>query len=81
MNISSLSLRGFRSYKSGNFEFSPGVNIVCGPNARGKTNLLEGIYMLSGAYSWRSRKRAELVNFGKPRGFDKRQGKLQGQGI
>ena len=63
MNISSLSLRGFRSYKSGSFEFSPGVNIVCGPNARGKTNLLEGIYMLSGAYSWRSRKRAELVNF------------------
>ncbi|PIZ62412.1 DNA replication/repair protein RecF, partial [Candidatus Saccharibacteria bacterium CG_4_10_14_0_2_um_filter_52_9] len=39
--ITDLRLQNFRSYKDSSFELSPGVNIIVGPNASGKTNLLE----------------------------------------
>ncbi len=42
----SLQLQNIRSYKNGIFEFKPGVNIIVGPNASGKTNLLEAISLL-----------------------------------
>lgn len=48
--ISSLRLQNFRSYKDASFEFSEGVNIIIGPNASGKTNILEGlVYVCTGA--------------------------------
>lgn len=63
--ISTIRLRNFRSYKDGSFEFEPGVNIIVGPNASGKTNLLEGVMMLARGGSYRARD-AELVQFDKP---------------
>ncbi len=48
--ISSLRLQNFRSYKDASFEFAEGVNIIIGPNASGKTNILEGlVYICRGA--------------------------------
>lgn len=44
---------------------SPGVNIIVGPNASGKTNLLEAVLVLARGSSYRA-KDAELVKFGKP---------------
>lgn len=41
--ISSLRLQHFRSYTDASFEFNEGVNIIIGPNASGKTNILEGL--------------------------------------
>lgn len=63
--ISSIRLQNFRSYKDGSFEFDPGVNIVVGPNASGKTNLLEGVMVLARGSSFRARD-SELVQFKKP---------------
>src|SRR5581483_5631545 len=63
--ISSVRLQNFRSYKDGSFEFEPGVNIVVGPNASGKTNLLEAVLMLARGSSFRARD-AELVLFNEP---------------
>lgn len=63
--ISTLRLQNFRSYKDGSFEFDPGVNIIVGPNASGKTNLLEAVIVLSRGSSYRARD-AELVRFDKP---------------
>ena len=63
MRIDRLTLKGFRSYEDQTFDFRDGANIVWGDNARGKTNLLEGILLLSGSSSWRTRKRGELINF------------------
>ena len=63
MTIDGLTLDGFRSYDRSSFSFKEGVNIVWGENARGKTNMLEGIMLLSGSTSWRSRKRGDLINF------------------
>ena len=43
--LQTLELTNIRSYSSGLFEFSKGVNIIVGPNASGKTNLLEAVQM------------------------------------
>ena len=43
MRILDLSLTGFRNYESFVCDFSPGVNLIVGQNAQGKTNLLEAI--------------------------------------
>jgi len=63
--IASVRLQNFRSYANDSFEFDPKVNIVVGPNASGKTNLLEGILVLSRGGSYKA-KDAELVRFKKP---------------
>ena len=41
--IDNIRLQNFRSYGDDTFEFGAGVNIIVGPNASGKTNLLESI--------------------------------------
>ena len=45
--LQTLALRNFRSYDNGLFEFKPGVNIIVGANASGKTNLLEAIHYIA----------------------------------
>ncbi len=62
--IDSIQLQNFRSYKDESFEFDPGVNIVIGPNASGKTNLLEAILILDSGKSFRA-KDQDLIHFGK----------------
>lgn len=63
--ISDLRLQNFRSYSDESFEFSHSVNIIVGPNASGKTNLLESLLVLARGSSYRV-KDAELVQFDKP---------------
>ncbi len=43
--------------------FDPGVNLIVGDNAQGKTNLLEAISYLGGGKSFRAQKTAEMVRF------------------
>ena len=52
--FTSLRLQNFRSYKDFAVELAPTVNIVVGPNASGKTNLLESILILCGSSSYRA---------------------------
>lgn len=61
--ITDLRLQHFRSYKDSSFEIGPGVNIIVGPNASGKTNLLEAVLVLARGGSYRA-KDADLVQFG-----------------
>lgn len=61
--ISALKLQHFRSYDQGAFTFDPGVNIIVGENATGKTNLLEAVQIVCLGSSYRA-KDAELVGFG-----------------
>lgn len=68
MRICSVSLDGFRNYENFSAEFSPDVNVICGENAQGKTNLLEAIGFLSGARSHRARGDKELISFQRDRG-------------
>lgn len=54
MHVAKLVLEDFRNYQRAEVELVPGLNLVVGQNAQGKTNLLEGIYCLSGLGSPRS---------------------------
>jgi DNA replication and repair protein RecF len=63
--ISTLRLQNFRSYKDDSFEFERGINIIVGPNASGKTNLLEAILVLASGKSYRT-KDEELIGLNKP---------------
>ncbi len=63
--ITDIRLQNFRSYKDAAFELSEGVNIIVGPNASGKTNLLEAILVLCRGNSYRA-KPSEMVRFTKP---------------
>ena len=63
--ITDLRLQNFRSYDDASFEFQPGVNIIVGPNASGKTNLLEAILVLACGSSYRVSD-AELVQRQQP---------------
>jgi DNA replication and repair protein RecF len=51
--IQSIRLQQFRSYMDDSFEFKSGVNIIVGPNASGKTNLLEALLVLARGTSYR----------------------------
>lgn len=63
MRIDSLSLSGFRNYADFSCDFDPGVNLILGDNAQGKTNLLEAICYLSQGRAFRTRREAELIRF------------------
>ncbi|HVS58459.1 MAG TPA: DNA replication and repair protein RecF [Candidatus Saccharimonadales bacterium] len=62
--ITDIRLQQFRSYMDDSFEFSPGVNIIVGPNGSGKTNLLEALLVVSRGSSYRA-KDVDLVAFHK----------------
>lgn len=59
MRIDRLELEGFRNYENLAVDFDPGVNLIVGDNAQGKTNLLEAITYLSMGRSFRTRKEQE----------------------
>lgn len=63
MRVQSLDLTSFRNYQTAHAAFSPGVNLILGENAQGKTNLLEAVGYLSGARSHRARADRELISF------------------
>ena len=64
MNLCNIELRNFRNYEHVNLDFDPGVNLIVGDNAQGKTNLLEAISYLGSGKSFRAMKQAEMVRFG-----------------
>lgn len=63
MMVRALELEGFRNYRSFSASFAPGVNVIYGENAQGKTNLLEAVRYLSGTPSHRARSEGELIGF------------------
>jgi len=77
MNLQELSLRSFRNYEEVHLSFEPGVNLIVGDNAQGKTNLLEAISYLGSGKSFRAQKTSEMVRFGDE--FAEIQGKIFSQ--
>ena len=65
MRVDSLQLEGFRNYSEFYAQFHPGINVIYGENAQGKTNLLEAISYLPAAKSYRARSDQELISFGR----------------
>ncbi|MFH1896558.1 MAG: DNA replication and repair protein RecF [bacterium] len=64
MQVKSLTLNNFRNHLQKRLEFKD-INIITGPNASGKTGILEALYLLSGKNSPRVEKTPEIVNWHK----------------
>lgn len=63
MILTELHLHHFRNYEEQTVHFAPGVNVLIGHNAQGKTNMLEAIYALSLTRSHRTNNDRELINW------------------
>lgn len=64
MILDRLELFNFKSYGHQDLELAPGMNLVTGRNAQGKTNLLEAIYFVSHLKSNRTPRLRELIREG-----------------
>ncbi|CDZ23155.1 DNA replication and repair protein RecF [[Clostridium] cellulosi] len=64
MIVKRLTCSNFRNFKTLNFEPHDGVNVLYGDNAQGKTNLIEAIWLFTGARSFRGSKDTEFIRFG-----------------
>src|SRR5437879_3803562 len=62
--LRSISIQGLRSYQSLEARFGPGPQLIVGPNAAGKTTLLEAIVLLAWGRSHRTSSDGELVRWG-----------------
>ena len=58
MKIKKIDFLNFRKHKKLEISFSPGINVVIGENACGKTSVLEGIGILSTTKSFKKAKEA-----------------------
>lgn len=63
MKINALELENYRNIEKLSLTFDD-VNIIYGENAQGKTNLIEAIYLFTGAKSFRGVRDKELIKFG-----------------
>jgi DNA replication and repair protein RecF len=64
MRLTTLQVRNFRNFDRLELVCGPRLNILIGDNGQGKTNLLEGIYVLGQLRSFRGVGRAELTRWG-----------------
>jgi DNA replication and repair protein RecF len=62
--VSGLRLVNFRSYCDATVRFGPGLNVVVGANATGKTNLLEAAWFALRGSSPRTRRDEKLITWG-----------------
>lgn len=69
MILKKINFHNFRNFERAFFNFNPFLTVIIGENARGKTNLLEGIYFLINGFGFREEKEAELILLGKNNGW------------
>lgn len=64
MSITGLTIKDFRNIQSAELKLSPSLNLIYGQNGSGKTSLLEAIYYLSTAQSFRTQSIESLIKEG-----------------
>lgn len=69
MHVESIKLINFRNYINLDIKLNKNLNIFLGPNAQGKTNLLESIHISSSGRSYRTSRDRELINMDKSVGY------------
>ncbi len=65
MYVIHLNIENFRNIEEMQLNAGKGTNIIYGENAQGKTNILEAIWLFSGAKSFRGVKDSQMVKIGK----------------
>ena len=68
VHLAHLRLRDFRNYARMDADFAPGFHLLLGDNARGKTNILEAIYLMATLRSFRGVGGAQMIRHGQ-RGY------------
>lgn len=63
MQVERLILRNFRNYERCDLQLNPGLNILIGHNAQGKTNLLESVHFLATGRSHRTNSLQDLIRW------------------
>lgn len=66
MYLRSLGLEQFRCYERADIQLGPGLNVLVGPNASGKTSVLEAIHLLAVTKSHRTNADRELIRWEQP---------------
>jgi DNA replication and repair protein RecF len=61
MGLESLAISGLRCFEAAALEPSPGLNLITGKNASGKTSLLEAIFLLGRGRSFRTARREAAI--------------------
>ena len=64
MKFKSIELKDFRNYEDLSMTFHPGINILYGDNAQGKTNILEALYLCCTTKSHKGSKDKEMIKIG-----------------
>ena len=64
MVVKTLSLTNFRNYEQANLTPDRGVTVFTGPNAQGKTNILEALHLCCLGRSHRTPRDEELIRWG-----------------
>lgn len=64
MRVLELGLKNFRNIDELSIKPCEEMNVICGENAQGKTNLLESIWLFTGAKSFRGAKDNAFIKFG-----------------
>lgn len=67
MFISNIKIDGFKNLSSIDINADKKINVICGDNAQGKTNLIEAIWLCSGLRSFRNSKDKDLINLNSQR--------------
>lgn len=65
MKANVLRIKDFRNLREQEIRFSSGLNVICGANGAGKTNILEALHFCSIGRSPRTRKDTETITLGK----------------
>ncbi|MHC1695619.1 MAG: DNA replication/repair protein RecF [Eubacteriales bacterium] len=63
MEAKLLTLSNFRNVEHASVSFSPGVNIICGDNAQGKTNIIEALGIFASGKSFRAASERDMITF------------------
>lgn len=66
MRVNQLILHNFRNYVNININFTDNINVFLGPNAQGKTNLIEALYLAAMGRSHRTNVDQELIRWDQP---------------
>lgn len=65
MLVTGIALKDFRSHQSLILPLNTKITLIIGSNASGKTTVIEGLFLLATGESFRAKKIAEVISFGK----------------